>query len=112
MRVTSDKATGSISGTVLGKNEQRISAIDQYKIDLIPEGHALMSFHLDRPGIVGEVGTLLGCNDINIAYMQLGRKSSRGEALMVLGIDDEIPENVLTKIKDIKDISDTVFIKF
>lgn len=112
MKITSDKGTGSISGTVIGKNDQRITSIDEYKIDLIPEGFALMSFHFDRPGIVGEVGTLLGINDINIAYMQLGRKSYRGEALMVLGVDEEISEDVLAKIKKIKHISDTVFIKF
>jgi len=112
MRIITDKGIGSISGTVFGKDEQRIIAVDEYKIDLIPEGYALMSFHRDRPGIVGEVGTLLGRNDINIAYMQLGRKSYRGEALMVLGIDEEIPEYVLNEIRKIKDISDAVFTKF
>lgn len=112
LKVTTDKGTGSISGTVFGSDEQRIIAVDEYKIDLIPEGYALMSFHRDRPGIVGEVGTLLGHNDINIAYMQLGRKSFRGEALMVLGIDEDIPESILNNIKKTKDISDAVFIKF
>ncbi|MCG1012913.1 phosphoglycerate dehydrogenase [Tepidanaerobacter sp. GT38] len=112
LKITTDKGVGSITGTVFGKDEQRIVAVDEYKIDLIPEGFALMSFHRDRPGIVGEVGTLLGQNDINIAYMQLGRKSYRGEALMVLGVDEEIPESVLNKIRQIKDIADAVFIKF
>ncbi|HHY41999.1 MAG TPA: phosphoglycerate dehydrogenase [Thermoanaerobacterales bacterium] len=112
LKITTDKGVGSITGTVFGKDEQRIVAVDEYKIDLIPEGFALMSFHRDRPGIVGEVGTLLGQNDINIAYMQLGRKSYRGEALMVLGVDEEIPESVLNEIRQIKDIADAVFIKF
>ncbi|NLU11407.1 MAG: phosphoglycerate dehydrogenase [Tepidanaerobacter acetatoxydans] len=112
LKITTDKGVGSVSGTVFEKNEQRIIAVDDYKIDLIPKGYALMSFHRDRPGIVGEVGNLLGRNDINIAYMQLGRKSFRGEALMVLGTDEEIPENVLDEIKKIKDVADAVFIKF
>ena len=112
MKITTDKGVGSITGTVFGNDEQRIVAVDEYKIDLIPEGYALMSFHRDRPGIVGKVGTLLGQNDINIAYMQLGRKSYRGEALMVLGVDEEIPENILEKIRQIQDIADAVFIKF
>ena len=112
MKITADKGVGSITGAVFGKDEQRIIAVDEYKIDLIPEGYALMSFHRDRPGIVGQVGTLLGENDINIAYMQLGRKAYRGEALMVLGTDEEISESVLVKIRQIKDIADAVFIKF
>ena len=112
MKISTDLGVGSITGTVFGNDEQRIVAVDDYKIDLIPEGFALMSFHRDRPGIVGKVGTLLGQNDINIAYMQLGRKSYRGEALMVLGVDEEIPENILDKIRQIEDIADAVFIKF
>lgn len=112
LQVTTDKGKSGISGTVFEKDEIRITAIDDYKIDLIPRGYALMSFHKDRPGIVGQVGSLLGNNDINIAYMQLGRKSFRGEALMVLGIDEEVPENVLNEIRKIEDVSDALFIKF
>ena len=53
MKVTTDKGIGSISGTVLEKDEQRINAVDEYKLTY-SEGYALMSFHRDRPGLVGK----------------------------------------------------------
>jgi D-3-phosphoglycerate dehydrogenase len=112
MKVTTDKGEGLVSGTVTGNNEERIIAVDDYKIDLIPSGYVLITFHKDRPGIVGKVGTLLGKNDINIAYMQVGRKSYRGEALMALGVDENIPDEVLREIRKIEDMANAVLIRF
>ncbi|WP_422443994.1 phosphoglycerate dehydrogenase [Thermoanaerobacterium sp. DL9XJH110] len=112
MKVTTDKGEGLVSGTVTGNNEERIIAVDDYKIDLIPSGYVLITFHKDRPGIVGKVGTLLGKNDINIAYMQVGRKSYRGEALMALGVDENIPDEVLHEIRKIEDMANAVLIRF
>lgn len=112
MRVVTDKGVGSITGTVFSKEEMRITAVDEYKIDLIPEGYILLTFHKDTPGVVGKVGTLLGQNDINIAYMQLGRKTYRGEALMALGTDEDIPPEVLREITRMDNMRNVVLIKF
>ncbi|MDK2879254.1 MAG: D-3-phosphoglycerate dehydrogenase / 2-oxoglutarate reductase [Thermoanaerobacteraceae bacterium] len=112
MKVTTDKGVGSVTGTVQANADERIVAVDEYKIDLIPRGNILLTFHRDRPGIVGKVGTLLGKNDINIAYMQLGRKSYRGEALMALGVDENLPDDILSEIRKIDGMENAVLIKF
>lgn len=112
MKVISDKGTGSISGTVIGKEDARITAIDEYNIDLTPSGFVLITFHRDMPGIVGKVGTLLGKNDINIAYMQVGRKSFRGEALMALGVDEDLPDEIMDEIRKTEDMANAVLIRF
>jgi len=111
MKVTTDRGIGSITGTVFSKDDIRITAVDEYKIDIIPEGNILLSYHQDTPGVVGKVGTLLGQNDINIAYMQLGRKKYRGEALMALGTDEPIPEEILMEITKMDNMQNTVLIK-
>jgi len=112
MKVATDKGVGSVTGTVQAGADERIVAVDEYKIDLIPRGNILLTFHRDKPGIVGKVGTLLGKNDINIAYMQLGRKSYRGEALMALGIDENLPDDILSEIRKIDGMENAVLIKF
>lgn len=112
MKITTDKGIGWVSGTVQEKDDMRIISVDGYKIDLIPRGNVLVTFHKDRPGIVGKVGTLLGKNDINIAYMQLGRKSYRGQALMALGIDEDLTEDILEEIRRIEGMENAVMIKF
>ena len=60
----------------------------------------LLTRHHDRPGIIGRIGTLLGNADINISFMHVGRHSPRGEAIMVVGVDEPIPEALYDSIKD------------
>lgn len=112
MKVTSDKEISTIAGTIANEDEPRVISIDGYKIDLLPEGNVLITFHSDRPGIVGKVGTILGKNNINIAYMQLGRKALRGEALMAIGVDEDIDNDVLNHIRKIEDMNNAVVIRF
>ncbi len=64
----------------------------------MPEGHLLLASYVDRPGIVGQVGMLLGRHDINIAGMHVGRQEQRGRALMVLTLDDTVPEPLLEEL--------------
>ena len=63
------------------------------------------------PGTIGKVGTLLGENNINIFGMQLGRSAVRGPALMVLNLDDEVPEAVLDQIRKLPGFFDVKLVK-
>jgi D-3-phosphoglycerate dehydrogenase / 2-oxoglutarate reductase len=64
-----------------------------------PSKHMLFTRHQDMPGIIGKIGSLLGGFNVNIASMQVGRKIVRGDAVMVLSLDDPLPEKILGEIK-------------
>ncbi|MDG1059848.1 MAG: phosphoglycerate dehydrogenase, partial [Synechococcus sp. cluster3_bin.96] len=51
-------------------------------------------------------GSLLGEHNVNIASMQVGRRIVRGDAVMVLSIDDPIPPALLTTIHGINGIQE------
>ena len=87
-----------IAGTLLNGYGARIVEIDQYPVDLAPEGNLLLVSHTDKPGMIGRLGTLLGNNDINIATMQVGRKIIGGAAIMVLTVDKPVPKDVLEEL--------------
>jgi D-3-phosphoglycerate dehydrogenase / 2-oxoglutarate reductase len=92
-----------IAGTIL-EGEPRLVRIDDYWVDVVPTGHVLITQHLDRPGIIGRVGTLLGDGDVNISSMQVGRRVRRGEAIMVMTLDEPISEDLLQQMASIPDI--------
>lgn len=94
----------TIAGTLLSGYGERIVQIDQYPVDIAPEGTMLLISHSDKPGIIGRVGTLLGNNQVNIASMQVGRKVIGGSAIMVLSIDKEAPSDVLTELSQLADL--------
>jgi D-3-phosphoglycerate dehydrogenase / 2-oxoglutarate reductase len=62
--------------------------------------------HRDMPGIIGKIGSLLGSFNVNIANMQVGRKIVRGDAVMVLNIDDPLPDGLLEEIMKVTGIRD------
>lgn len=97
LSVGNDTRQRLVRGSVL-QNEPHIVSIDDLWVNFVARGHFLLTWHYDRPGIIGAMGTLLGENDINIAYMHVGRRSPRGEAIMVLGLDEPIPERLYPEI--------------
>ena len=48
----------------------------------------------------GAVRTVAGKHNINIYYMKMGRLSPRGQAMMVLGLDNPVPLAVMQEIQD------------
>jgi len=91
----------TVSGTAYGPTQYRIVELDGYEVTFVPAGILLLTQHVDRPGMIGAVGTLLGQHNVNIAGMDLGRKSEGGLALMVLAVDDPIPPPLLQAIRGI-----------
>ncbi|GAA1750288.1 phosphoglycerate dehydrogenase [Luedemannella helvata] len=89
----------SVSGTyVPGTREVRkLTELDGYDIDLVADGHLLFFRYVDRPGIVGVVGSILGELGVNIAAMQVARREAGGEALMILTIDSPVDADTLEK---------------
>jgi D-3-phosphoglycerate dehydrogenase len=67
----------------------------------------LFTRHRDMPGIIGQLGSLLGEHNVNIASMQVGRRIVRGDAVMVLSIDDPIPAELLNSIHAIEGIQES-----
>ncbi|GAI53580.1 unnamed protein product, partial [marine sediment metagenome] len=82
-----------------------------YRIEAHPAGYMLIIKNRDLPGIVGEIGTILGENKINIAGMTFGRERPGGQAVSVLNVDSPIPQGVLKKIRNSKNIFEAKLIK-
>ncbi|MFC7394177.1 phosphoglycerate dehydrogenase [Scopulibacillus cellulosilyticus] len=93
-----------IAGTLIEGYGPRIIRVGDYNIDISPEGHLLFVHHHDRPGLIGRVGSILGEHDVNIATMQVGRKSAGGQAIMMLSVDKKIEKDVISHLEKIDDI--------
>ena len=88
-----------VDGTLMGiKRTEKIISIDKFDLDLPPTDHLLFLRYVDRPGIVGSVGNILGKSGINIASMQVARNVAGGEALMAITVDSAIPKELISKV--------------
>ena len=96
----------SVTGALLGDSEIRITSVDEFPVNVPPNRYMLFTLHRDMPGIIGKIGSLLGNFNVNIASMQVGRKIVRGDAVMVLSIDDPLPDRILDEILKVPGIRD------
>jgi D-3-phosphoglycerate dehydrogenase len=111
VEVKTEKDKYLVSGTLLTKKDPRIVKINDFYVEAIPQGHMLIIYDEDKPGIIGNLGTLLGKYGINIAGMTFGRLKKGGEAITVLNIDSAPNADLLGKIEKSKYISQVKTIK-
>ncbi|TCT23313.1 D-3-phosphoglycerate dehydrogenase [Melghiribacillus thermohalophilus] len=104
IEVQTRSSAKTVAGTLLNGLGTRIVKIDNYSVDVMPEGNLLLIRHKDQPGAIGRVGSLLGQYDVNIATMQVGRSNVGGDAIMVLTIDKPIDKECLDDLRNIPNI--------
>jgi D-3-phosphoglycerate dehydrogenase / 2-oxoglutarate reductase len=115
-----DEYVEVVSGTVI-HNEPRIVRIGRYWTEFVPEGYILFCRNPDKPGMIGRVGTILGKANVNIRHMDVGpserRPHTRDEhrspeaALMIISVDDPIPDWALKEISGTGDIFGVTLVK-
>ena len=110
--VQSDGKTLTLQGTLSARREPRIVKIDRYFVEASPEGYMLIIKNQDKPGLIGQLGTLLGEAKINIAGMTNGREAPGGAAITVVNIDNPVPPQVLEQVKQLTHVLDAKLIRF
>jgi len=110
--VHTDKKSHTVAGTLFGHTEGRIVMIDGYRVDVEPRGWLIVGPHINRPGIIGKVGMVLGNEGINIDSMQVGRTEIAGTNIMVMGVDSDIPAAVMLKFNAVDGILGAKLVNF
>ena len=95
--VHTDRTRRSAMATLYGRRP-RVIAIDGYHMELNPQGHVLIIFWDDLPGMVGKLGTLLGRNAINIADMTVSRKLQPRKVVVGVNLDQSPLPEVMAEI--------------
>jgi D-3-phosphoglycerate dehydrogenase len=104
IQVEAEKKTSRIAGTLYGRRDPRIVQLDNFHVEIVPEGHMLFILNYDRPGVIGQVGQILGEHQINIARMQCSREEKGGQALLIVGVDAPLSTDALRAVTASKNI--------
>jgi D-3-phosphoglycerate dehydrogenase len=105
VELTTTSGVRAVAGTVR-QDELHVVRINDYWLDIVPTPGAYFLFadHQDRPGLIGAVGKITGDADINISSMHLGRLQKRGQALLVLTLDEPMAEAQQQEIMALPDV--------
>ncbi|ACL69906.1 phosphoglycerate dehydrogenase [Halothermothrix orenii] len=110
VRVKTNKGNYSVAGTNLPIG-LRIIEINDFRIDLNLEGKFLVISYQDKPGVIGKVGSILGQDNVNIASMQVGRKSYGGQAIMIIQTDNKPSKATMEKINKNIELTDLTYLE-
>lgn len=115
-----DEHIDVLSGTVM-HGEPRVVRVGRYWTEFVPEGYILFCRNLDQPGMIGRVGTILGKAGVNIRHMDVGpterapryydSRRASDTALMIISVDDPIPNWALEEIGGAGDIYGVTVVK-
>jgi D-3-phosphoglycerate dehydrogenase len=101
IKVHTNEGERWIEGTVLEPDSPRLSMLDGVDIEAPLSGVVLVIYNDDRPGVIGDVGTILGRQKINIASFALGRSAAGAVGVVALDSDADTPE-VMVAVQEIK----------
>jgi D-3-phosphoglycerate dehydrogenase len=105
VQLTTDKSTTIVAGTVF-HDGVHVERVNDFWVDIpTGEGYLLLCENVDRPGMIGAVGSLLGEHKINVKLMHVSPPvDDGGRALMVIRIDGTVPPAALAQLESLPDI--------
>jgi D-3-phosphoglycerate dehydrogenase len=105
VHVRTDSGSTILSGTSVDGRTQMVG-LNGYRLYMEPSApYMLFTTHIDRPGLIGKVGTITGQHDINISFMEVGREAPRGHAIMIVGTDDPVTDVALSELRGIDGVT-------
>jgi D-3-phosphoglycerate dehydrogenase len=105
--VCADK-TVSVVGTLLGDRHARIVSVNQFEIEVVPEGTLLITEHNDKPGVISAISSILGESNINISRMQVGVPDSNDKAMAVISVSSPLPDDILEKVRALSFVNSAI----
>ncbi|XP_021679303.2 D-3-phosphoglycerate dehydrogenase 2, chloroplastic [Hevea brasiliensis] len=88
-----------------------LTQLGSFGVDVSLEGNLILCRQVDQPGMIGQVGNILGEHNVNVSFMSVGRTVRRNQAIMAIGVDEEPNVEALKKIGDVSAIEEFVFLK-
>jgi D-3-phosphoglycerate dehydrogenase len=111
--VVSEARTSVAAGTLFGNAMPRLVQKGNCRLESYLDGILLIFLHHDVPGIIGKVGNVFGRHHVNIAQMSVGRSENQpgGEAIGVLALDSQPPEEALAEVNALDDVTRALIVK-
>lgn len=107
-------ATGrslEIQASSVGGGRIVVNKIDGIEVNFTGENHTLVVHNTDQPGQVSKVTTMLANSQVNIATMQLYRNSRGGNSVMVLELDQVLPKEGITWLRQQDGVSKVTYLE-
>ncbi|GAB3062136.1 L-serine ammonia-lyase, iron-sulfur-dependent subunit beta [Virgibacillus ainsalahensis] len=98
--VGNDTEQVELIGISIGGGKVEIIELNGFALRLSGNHPAILVMHNDRFGAISSVTTVLAKHEINIGHMEVNRKDTGKEALMVIETDHNIDNDVMKELEN------------
>jgi D-3-phosphoglycerate dehydrogenase len=112
VKATTQEMTNTVSGTLFGKKDSRIVKINRFRLEMIPCDHLALIYNIDKPGSIGQIGTVLGKHNINIDRMQVGQEEMGDRNIIFLSTSTKIPDAVVDELMGLSLVKSVIPLEF
>lgn len=111
LKLTGEKGrTLKVQAASIGGGRIMVHQLDGIQVNFSAEKPTLIVHNLDQPGHVAEVTSMLAHKSVNVAAMQLYRDKRGGYAVMVLELDQTVPEEAIKWLEHLEGIIKVTYI--
>jgi D-3-phosphoglycerate dehydrogenase len=101
----------SVAGAIVG-GKPRIVEVKGMALEADFQPYMLVVNNSDKPGFIGAMAGLLGEAKVNIATFNLGREAAGGDAIAIVGVDQDVPPATLEAIEKLPQVRYVKVLKF
>ena len=112
LTVETEQRSRSVSGTLFANQSPRLVCVMDVQIEAELSENMLFVTNDDKPGFIGNLGTLLGDAGVNIATFSLGRSEARGAALALVSVDEPVNPALLAKVASLPHVRQAKALRF
>jgi D-3-phosphoglycerate dehydrogenase len=110
--VDAEDTSRHAGGTVFQDGKPRVTEIRDISVDAEFAPHMIYIRNDDKPGFIGNFGTLLGESGVNVATFALGRDKPGGDAICFVSVDQAVSDELLRKIEAIPQVKRARSVRF
>ncbi len=103
-KVITERREHLVDGTLFGKSEPRMVRYGAFRGEFDLSGHLVLIHGVDKPGVIGKVGSTLGERGVNISHFQFARREQGGEALLFLNTDSRVDEESVKALQALDNV--------
>ncbi len=112
LTVTTDKQTRDVAGTLFGGTKPRIVEVSGIKLEATLGNRMLYVSNEDKPGLIGNLGKILGDAGVNIANFHLGRNDQKTSAIALVEIDEPVNDDLIGKVSALPSVTKAKLLTF
>jgi D-3-phosphoglycerate dehydrogenase / 2-oxoglutarate reductase len=110
--VKGERGAHEVAGTLFGGDKPRLVEVEGIAMEAELGPQVLFIRNRDKPGFVGNLGRVLGENDVNIATFHLGRSAPGEDAVVLVQVDQPLNEAVIAQVCSIPNVLQTKALRF